>query len=72
MTTFKLATILEQQRSSHIREQLKLRQRPTGEWEVYTVVHGSDLFRWFIISHDKALWYTMYFPDIPTVPFTGD
>ena len=60
------------QKDWSIRRQLKLRQRPTGEWEVFTTIHGTDSFRWFIISDSKAKWYKEHFRDIPVVPFEGD
>lgn len=51
------------------RTQLKLRQRPTGEWEVYATIHGTMVFRWWIISEEQKDWYIREFPNIPIVQF---
>jgi hypothetical protein len=49
------------------RKHLKLRQRPTGEWEVYASIHGTMVFRWWIISESTMFWYKANFPEIPFV-----
>lgn len=54
------------------RSRLKLRQRPTGEWEVYASVHGTDIFRWWIISESQKDWYLKHFPEIKTIPYESE
>jgi hypothetical protein len=51
------------------RSRLKLRQRPTGEWEVHASVHGTHVYRWWIISEAQKTWYQQQFPEIQIVPY---
>jgi hypothetical protein len=45
-----------------IRSQLKLRRnRISGNWEVYTTLHGSGIFKWFVISKERLDWYLQTF-----------
>lgn len=48
--------------SAMIRSQLMLRINPeTNEYEVYTTIHGSGVFRWHTIRKETARWYAQRF-----------
>jgi hypothetical protein len=34
------------------------------EWDVYAPIHGSNHFRWWNITADRADWYMQNFPEI--------
>lgn len=53
------------QEATAIRSQLRLRQDClTDEWEVYTTIHGTGIFKWFKVSHETAEWYVKTFKHI--------
>lgn len=48
-----------------IRDKLQLRRNRVEDcWEVYTTIHGSQLFRWYKISESIKNWYIGNFPEI--------
>ena len=50
-----------------IRSKLALRQNYNNIWEVYTTIHGTGIFKWFIITEAQAKWYQQTFPTIKIV-----
>lgn len=46
-----------------IRSQLRIRHTEKG-FEVFTTVHGSGVFKWYIIDQDRANWYLKTFPEL--------
>lgn len=55
--------------AASIRSKLKLRINLEGHYEVYTTIHGTGLFKWFIIDSQSVEFYKKNFPDIQTVEF---
>lgn len=48
-----------------IRNKLQLRFLPEDNvWEVFTTIHGTDIFRWFKISESTKDWYLENFPEL--------
>lgn len=58
-----------------IRSQLRIRLNLAGIHEVYTTIHGSGVFRWFLVSSETADWYVRTFnlkvEQLQTDPITG-
>lgn len=53
-----------------IRSKLELRQDALGTWQLYSTVHGTNVFRWFKISPETAAWYRTNFPNIKVTQVT--
>lgn len=55
------------QERTAIRAQLRLRYDVlTGTYEVYTTIHGTGIFKWFIITEETAIWYERNFGLVTT------
>lgn len=63
-TTKNWRAVAEKAERARIRAQLKLRFSKEAGWQVYTILHGTDIFRWFNITRDEAEWYSRSFPEI--------
>lgn len=50
------------QERTAIRAQLRLRRDClTGEYEVFTTIHSTGVFRWYKVSESTARWYEVTF-----------
>lgn len=51
-----------------IRSKLQLKHDVlSGEYYVYTTLHGSGHFKWFKVSHETFKWYQEKFPEISII-----